>query len=398
MFSIVCKDLFKKPQFSTYSEFYFAMAIAAECGRRGGYLDMSGMRVNTEMLSNSLVTFYKLLRQEGYIKTENYTKESIPIEKENVFQYIDPQYITDNLNVLVEVRKDSYFWDYNWCKENYVKHITYFTNLSNIEKVVMYITACMVVRMYIGEIPTKPLVLKFREHIAKSVYNYINIYSCIKTLPWLSDLVSIDTETTTDLDYYVFWNEGSISGRNKLWSISEKKEIMKSLGMKVESVVLLWTRKGMVKSNPGGKIDSVTVGIIKEIGKDFIEMDTVALNKTKEEVELDFYNIPSDVRYLYTDLLSFKPTIFSKNLQLPSLGIENYFYDESQFITLISPTEKVNKLVTIGGKEVQETMSCIDAIYWLLCQYEIDFDRELYKSMYNNGEDLMWDEYGEEEV
>ena len=79
------------------------------------------------------------------------------------------------------------------------------------------------------------------------------------------------------------------------------------------------------------------------------------------------------------------------------MGIENYFYDESQFITLISPTEKVNKLITIDGKQVQKEMSCIDAIYWLLCQYEIDFDREVYKHMYNNDQDLMWDEFGSNE-
>lgn len=394
MFSLICKDLFKKSSFSTYSEFYFAMAIAAECGRRGGYLDMSGMRINTNILSKSLITFYKYLRQEGYIKTETQKEETEKIDKEDVHQYFEMSYITDNLDVLVEVKESSYVWDFDWCRNHYKKHIAYFTNLSSFEKVVMYITACMVVRIYLGEIPKKVLVLRFRDYIAKTVYNYINIYSCIKTLPWLNDMVEINTDTSADLDYYVFWDEGSISGKNKLWSIPEKKEFMKELGMQVESVVILWTRKGMVKSNPGGRIESAMVGIIKEIGKDFIEMDAIALNKTKEEVALDYYSIPKDIQKLYGDLLNFKPAVFSKNLQFPSLGIENYLYDESQFITLISPTEKVNKIITIDGKQVQREMRCVDAIYWLLCQYEIDFDRELYKSMYNNGEDLLWDEFG----
>lgn len=400
MFSIVCKDLYQKSQFSTYSEFYLALAISAECGRRGGYLDMNGMRISTEMLSNSLVNYYKFLRLEGFIKTDNYTKEIIPIEPEDVAQYMDMEYITSNLDVLVEEREDSYFWNFSWVKDHYVAHRTFFTNLSNLEKVVIHITAYMVVSMYLKERPLKPLILEFREQLAKSIYIYINVYSCIKSLPWLEKMVSIDTDlssTHLDLDYYVFWNEGSVSGKNKYWSISEKKEIMKKLGIGVESVVILWSRKGMRKSNPGGRIESAVIGIIKEIGRDFIEVDAIALNKTREEVELDFYSIPEDVRHLYTDLLHFRPTIFSKNIQIPSLGIENYFYDESQFITLISPTEKVNKLITIDGKQVQKEMSCIDAIYWLLCQYEIDFDREVYKHMYNNDQDLMWDEFGSNE-
>lgn len=396
MYSLNCYELFRKRNFATYSEFYLAMVIAAECGRRGGYLNMKGMKVNTGILSKSLVTFFKYLKQEGYIKTENQKEEPIKIDPEDVQQYFDTSYITDNLDVLVEERKDSYVWDYDWCNNNYVKHRTSFLNLGNFEKVVMYITATTVVRMIEGEIPKKPLVLKFRGHIAKTIYNYINVYSCVKTLPWFNELVEVDTDTKADLDYYVFWNEGSVSGKNKLWSISEKKGFMEELGMQEESVVILWTRKGMVKSNPGGKIESATVGIIKEIGRDFIEMDTIALNKTKEEVRQDYYSIPEDLRNLYTDLLNFKPVMFSKNLQLTSLGIENYMDDESQFISLINPTEKVNKIITINGKEVQREMRCIDAIYWLLCQYEIDFDRELYKAMYNEGKDLLWDEFGEE--
>ena len=54
------------------------------------------------------------------------------------------------------------------------------------------------------------------------------------------------------------------------------------------------------------------------------------------------------------------------------------------------------KRITVQGKEADVEMNEVDAIYWLLCQYEIDFDRELYKSMYNSSKDLMWDEYGEE--
>ena len=54
------------------------------------------------------------------------------------------------------------------------------------------------------------------------------------------------------------------------------------------------------------------------------------------------------------------------------------------------------KRITVQGKEADVEMNEVDAIYWLLCQYEIDFDRELYKHMYNNDEDLLWDLYGNE--
>lgn len=54
------------------------------------------------------------------------------------------------------------------------------------------------------------------------------------------------------------------------------------------------------------------------------------------------------------------------------------------------------KRITIDGKEGDVSMSSIDAIYWLLCQYSIEFDRELYRNMYNDGKDLMWDLYGDD--
>jgi len=33
----------------------------------------------------------------------------------------------------------------------------------------------------------------------------------------------------------------------------------------------------------------------------------------------------------------------------------------------------------------------VEAIYWILNQFGVDFDKEEYKRFYNNGEDLTYD-------
>ena len=120
------------------------------------------------------------------------------------------------------------------------------------------------------------------------------------------------------------------------------------------------------------------------------------MNKTKEETRIDYESIDQNKRYLFRDMLSFKPLVQNKVLSLYEVGIDNYFYDESQLITFISKTERTTKRITVEGEESEVDMSGVDALYWLMCQYGFEFDRELFRAQYSDGKDLLWDLYGED--
>ena len=393
---IKCEKLIGRNYFESYSEFYLALCFAAEMGRRGSKLDMTSMRIDKTMLSSFELDYFNYLKSVEAIYIEGVEPSGIVIDPSNIKYYMDMDNLTLMKDKMFEVKPDCYFWS----TEVMGKHVDaplYFKRLNNVGNLLMHITAYIIISEYLGEIERKPFCVKFTGMEVKNTYYYINLYSCCHTMGWFKGFMQLDTDFggSIDIPYIIFCNNGSVAGRIKHWSVDTKHELMEKYGMDVGSIVVLYTRGSMSASNIFGKITGATIARIDEVGEDFLGVQTIALNKTKEEQVADFNSIDPDKQHLFLDMLNYKPAQFTKVLSLYELGIENYFKDEYMFITLLDK-EQVTKRVTINGKEADVSMSSVDAIYWLLCQYGIEFDRNLYRRMYNDGKLLMWDEYGDD--
>lgn len=392
-----CREVFGRDYFESYSEFYFALCMAAEMGRRGDALDMSGMVVDRSLLSKSELVYFKYLIGEGYIFLGKDTSGAERVDREEVGYYLDTAGFTSLKGKLVEDTGELYRWSVRWSAENYDDAPKDYRLVSKTGNLLMHLVAHLIVCEVLEEMPVKPLEIVLSQMDAKNTYFYVNLVSCSRTLPWFAERVILDVDygdASVDIDYSIFCNNGVVAGRFKHWSIGDKHKFMEKLGFCVGSIVELWDRSGMCPSNMAGKINSVTIARLDEIGTDFIGVTTIALNKTKEETRLDYESIEESKRYLFRDMLDFKPYVNSKVLNLHGVGIENYFYDESNFITRINRQERVTKRITVDGVENDVEMSGIDAIYWLMCQYGFEFDRELYRQQYAEGRELLWDRYG----
>lgn len=397
-----CEKIFGRKNFESYSEFYLALCMAAEMKRRDDQLDMSSMRVDKSILSKKELNYYKYLISSEAIHIDGLdptTVESVKLE--DIKYYLNTEGITLLKDKLVFDREDDYYWSPEVVIENYVDGPKEFRTLSNTGNLLMHIVAHMIICEYYGERKKKPLVIHFDGVKAKNTYYYVNLYSCYSTLQWFRDYVKLDVDFSNinvDVQYSIFCNNGQVAGRHKQWSREEKLKLLNDYGMLEGAIVILWQRSGICPSNVSGKVTSAIIARIDEIGDDFVAVTTIALNKTKEEITEDYYSIEEKNRSLFQDMLNFKPNKMAKILSLYELGIENYFLDEYMFITLLDKNEQVVKKITIDGKQEYVPMSGIDAIYWLLCQYGIEFDREMYRNMYNGGKDLMWDVYGDDSM
>lgn len=393
---IQCEDIMRKRSFDSYSEFYLALCIANDCKRVGMVFNMSSMRIDKGILPKEELMYFKHLLSEGTIKIDGFDG-TVDVNCENDL-YFDWEYIRDLYDVLVEKKDGKYYWNYDWAYENYTLHRFDMLNQTMTGNNIMHIVGHLVLSFFLGEREKLPIIIQFEGNRAKSTYLYVNLYSCCATLEWFRDLVTVDVDfkgLKVDINYSIHCNNGRAAGRYKLWSASEKLRFMKELGMVEGSILILWTRKGMCKSSPMGKITSAVVVRVDEIGKDFIAVTSMPLNKTKEEVQLDFYSIREDRRHLFVDMLNQKPAISTRMLSIYETGIDNYFLDEYQFLTKLNKNEKIVKRITVDGKEANVEMSGVDAIYWLLCQYGIEFDKEMFRDMYSYGNPLLWDKYGE---
>lgn len=397
---ILCEDIFKKRQFDSYSEFYLAMCIAAECKRRGTRLNISNMTVRYDILSKNELEYFDYLKSVEAVYIEGFEyKDNKHFYTEDMKYYLDLSVLESLKDHLFSIKNERYYWSPDVVSESYTDAPVQYRKISNLGNVLMHLVAYYIVGRYYGELEDMKLLAEFDVNMSKNTYLYVNVYSCILTLPWFKEMVelSIDIDNAKiDLEYSIFCNNGIVAGHRKLLSVKEKLKLMQEKGMVEGSILVLYTRSGLNQSNSIGKISNAVIARVDEIGDTFLGVTTMALNKTKEEVRLDYESIEPEKRYIFADLLNFNVKQFISTLSLYELGIDDYMYSESKFITLLSKSEKVCKRITIDGKEGDVSMSSIDAIYWLLCQYSIEFDRELYRNMYNDGKDLMWDLYGDD--
>lgn len=402
-----CREVLGKDYFETYSEFIFIMCIGKEYYRRGKKLDISNMRIDDILGSmQKLMLKWLVYKDMVYFGESN---DSIPEPTEAEPYAFNMDAITANEgklfnNIMSRMTEDNnyvegrYEWSNDWAKQqDYGEYDFVLYKLSELNTILLHIIAHLVVSIWEGTAEKKKIRIVVDGVIARSTDNYVNLVSCSKTISWFDKMIDLDIDygdKIVDLDFSLFINNGNMAGRRKQWSIKDKQEFMKKEGIVEGSICILYERKGLAKINIVGRIVNANIVRVDKIAKDRVYVTVIPLYRTKEEVVEDFYEIPEDMQYMFEDMLQFKANLSKKVLSLYDLGISNYMYDEVEFITPIDKHGTVVKKITVDGVVKDVELSQIDSIYWLLCQYQVEFDRDLFKDMYNSGEFLLWDEYG----
>lgn len=394
---IMCKDFLKRNTFESYSEFYLMLAVAKECYRLGTHLDMTGMIIERDIAPKNMVNYFKVLVNMGAIVGEGIEKDSVKYESDLDMDTSCFTELSDKGKLFYE-EEDCFLWSYEIASKLYSEFSLTMLHSMKMGNILMHLTACYLVNVYLGYLPCKPFKISItdRQKVI-STYIYINLVSCSKSFKFFKDNVILDldfADFVVDLDYSIFMNNGIMANRNKLWSISEKKEFLKKEGLVEGAICIKWERRGMCESNPIGRIIGCNLVRVEEIGNNYVTLTDIYLVKTKEELLDDYYDIPEDKRVMFKDLLDFNVNLYLENIPITSLGVKNYIStEETLFLNRLDPLELVTKKITIDGNTSQVEMTEINAIYWLLCQFEVEFDRDMYKSMYSPEEELLWDMY-----
>lgn len=385
----LASDIFERNYFKSYSEFYLALAMGNVLMNKGEQLDMSGMLIDADSIPSDMINYFKKLMSTGAITIGTESSVSANITDSN--SDVDTSYFNE---IPLTYEEDGTLnWSFEYARDNYGVYASQFLEFMKLGSTLIHLTAYHLIDVMQGK-TSKKLIFHFDSYKAKSTFIYVNIYSILQTVGWLSKYIDLDVDFgdfSVDLDYSIFCNNGKVAGHHNIYSVEEKKKHMASLGMTEGSILALWERTGMCENNEYGRISKVSIIMLREVGDSFIGITRIALNKTKEEVREEYYDIPEHSRYLFVDLLDKKPHQESTELDICGIGVDDYFYDEAAYVTLLDNSSKVSKLITVDGKQAVTEMKEVDAIYWLLCQYDIDFNKELYKDMYMGGEDALWD-------
>ena len=394
---VSCEDFLGRCEFKSYSEFLFMMCVAKEYQRLGRLLDISMMTIDKELLGKQQLLLFQWLVYRGVVYSGSSLLDQPMEDEPYVFNM---EAITANEgNLFLDVEGDDphYEWNNTWAKQQrYGDYDNDLYLLQYMGNILLHITAHMIVGIREGKFRDKPIKIILDGIISRTTSIYLDIMSCRRTIDWFARMVELEIGTegeNIDSEFYLFINDGIIAGRRQLWSIGDKKKQLEKVGIVEGSICVLYERNGLADINPVGKITNSNIVRVNSITDDSVCVTIIPLYRSKEEIEEDYLSIPEESRNMFIDMLDYKVNLYNKELSLYSLGIHNYLYEECLFICPIDEYGTVRKLVTIDNKRGMVELSQRNAIYWLLCQYDVEFDRELYKLMYNNSKPLLWDEY-----
>lgn len=398
---IKCENLLGINTIDTYYEFLFCMALAAECGRRHTVLDMSSMRITDKsMLSDDDIAYMHYLRNEGCIfDGSKHSKETI---LELPRYYFNTEAIAVLGSKLFEEKEDSYYWSTSYAYKHYKGFVDDVLNKKKLGTTILHLTAYMLISIVLGEKPKKPIIFYFKDYEVKTAHIYITLIACINKLSVLKDLVKVEFDKNyidimDDLDFKILYDTALHAKRLRKWSCKEKFDAFNLMGFERGSIAVIYERTRISESNPIGVVDRAFIVRIDDYsddvnsGKAGWKVTKFAVNKTKEELEDDYFGIDEDYRNLFKDLLDPKLGITKSFISFDTLGIGTHFLDEELILMPIEKDEEVSKKVSVNGKQVIMPMNDVDIIYWILNQYNVNFDKDLYKRYYNDGKPLMWD-------
>lgn len=396
-----------------YAEFEFMLAVGAEMGRRGHVLDISNCFVDGKNLIGSRQKDYlSYLRTIGSIYNGVEPEKVFSRDSEEV-RFMSTPDLWFNVDLLDKVSEnlvdddgDFWTWSYECTTEKWEPYRLELVGYNTRDQMLMHLAARVFVDTVFNYREKRPLKIKMDGFAIKTSYVYIGLLTASRTNKTLRRFIQWDADWSqvgVDLEYEILYNLVYRSGNFKLWGAYDKLEELKRLGLGVGAVGVKYKRSRISDGVPQGKIDSASLIVIREIhegdgevGRDhpWVLYNSYSLAKTKEEIMIDYLDIPEDKRHLYMDMLDFKVNGLKSKDNLTNLGVGYLFYDEDSIIEKIDSLDSVTKTVTINGVSDQVSMSEVDAIYWLLKEYKVVFDDELFREMYNGGKELLWDLHG----
>ena len=399
-------EILGKSSIDTYFELYFILALSRVTKRYGYILDITNVSVDPYTMGTNIKNHFKELAFMG----------SIFIGKEvSDPELAEPTEFLTDISELEEISDDEWYawegknrvWSKKYAEDNYKKinkngqmEALKFNKIDSLGENIMVLVAKFLFLKHLQIEDGEKLVIDISNPIETANFRwYINILGCAKTLKIFKDLIRVKLYNNTvpmDEEFLLFNIAREGAGRNRYFSLSEKLDLIESMGIKEGQIMTLYQRRKISESNKRGGIETAYIMRIDEITENMIFFSSVGIPNTKEELRRAYDNISEEVRHKYDDLLTKKPHISIKSFEINDIGIHDFFLDEEYFLMPLSSDDIISKLVTIDGEVKEVPMNEINCVYWLLRQYEVEFDYELFKDTYNDGEDLLYDFYYDE--
>jgi hypothetical protein len=224
-----------------------------------------------------------------------------------------------------------------------------------------------------------------------SIYSYY-----LTKLGYLNFSFQTDGVNLNEVNNNVFAEISRIKGylSTDLISYYDKQKYMVDLNLVEGSVVFFYTRGGYSPMKFGKLVKSCKVAIVEKISDKGVYFKTVTVSKTVADLYMEYEDLPHKVKQLYptfSDFIKFNDKVSEVMLTWDVLGINymmnnnNSGFMEQFFITrLESLYDAQLGYFTEEGSYRFLLLGIPDATIYLLIEYGIDFNEDLFVEQYNS--------------
>lgn len=200
-----------------------------------------------------------------------------------------------------------------------------------------------------------------------------------------ADNVSEDMQM--QVGYEAWWHRGRERGLLDRWyRPKEKIEYLRNvLNLWTGDIVLFYERNYSTKYNYIKSISSCHIAIIREITSTSITLETINTVKTKYDAEVDYKNLTMAVKSMYDGIEKYSRWNSSiQKYDITDVGVEYLMHTERYFILPLDQADDVIHLNVRdnNGRTGKYALHQNDAVYWILKDYDVDFDEEHFKLRY----------------
>lgn len=192
-------------------------------------------------------------------------------------------------------------------------------------------------------------------------------------------------QSLLQVGYSAWYQKGKDKGMLDRWySGKEKMEYLKKLDIQKGDIVMYYKRPRSSRLNSVKSIKSCHVARVEYITQTDIGLSLFNTTKLYCQAKADFDNQTIAVKKMYCGKLPYTDFSMTKvNEPLADLGIEYMMQNELSFIVPLDQCDdSVETLVTNGKIESKVILSQNDFIYWLLKDYDIEFNHDRFLDKY----------------
>ena len=207
---------------------------------------------------------------------------------------------------------------------------------------------------------------------------------------------NVSEQDKLQIEYASWYYKGKDLGMLDRWySGKEKFEYLKKLDICKGDIVAVYERAKSTKANYIKRINSCHIARVTFVTDTDIGFELFNTCKLKYQGKLDFNDKTIAVKKMYLGKKLYEEFNSTKmSVPLAELGVEYMMHTERYFIVPLDQCDdSIVTMVTNGTSSDKLILPQNEFIYWLLKDYNIEFNEQRFKNRYIKGAEPLYDMY-----